>query len=55
MSGKRKSTATERKRADAANRRAMERIAAERVAAGKCRHCGGPLPCQGYAIRRATA
>lgn len=23
----------------------LDRIAAERLAAGVCRHCGGPVPC----------
>lgn len=31
--------------ADEAFRLALEKIAADRVAAGTCRHCGGPVPC----------
>lgn len=40
-----KSKAQRRREQYELNRAALDRIAAERVEAGLCRHCGGPVPC----------
>ena len=30
------------------NQEALAKLSAGRVAAGRCRHCGGPVPCMSY-------
>ena len=41
-------TAAEKRKRDLQLQKSLDDLHAKRVAKGRCRHCGGPVPCWSY-------